>query len=136
MISLTNEVERDELIAQLRAAGVKHNPDSILRIARLSDGKIVFLEIGNDRSGWQHILAKHTKDFANRGISENQIIDAVIAAVTRGRFLGTQGTTRAIYEVQFNDETQYISVDIASNGYIVGANPSKTRLIGRLTQEK
>lgn len=136
MISLTDEVEREELIAQLRASGVKHNPDDILGIARLSDGKIVFLEIGNDRSGWQHIRQKHANDFANRGLSENQIIDAVIAAVTRGRFLGTQGTTRAIYEVQFNDETQYISVDIASNGYIVGANPTKTTLIRRVTQEK
>ena len=133
---MTDEVEREELIAQLRASGVKHNPDDILGIARLSDGKIVFLEIGNDRSGWQHIRKKHANDLANRGISENQIIDAVIAAVTRSRFLGTQGTTRTIYEVQFNDDTQYISVDIASNGYIVGANPTKTTLIRRLTQEK
>ena len=42
------EVEREQLIAQLRVYEVKHNPDDILRIARLSDGKIVFLEIGND----------------------------------------------------------------------------------------
>ena len=102
----------------------------------MSDGKIVFLEIGDDRSGWVHIRETHARDFINRGISENQIIEAVMAAVTRGRFLGTQGTTRTIYEVEFNGDTQYISVDIASNGYIVGANPTKTRLIRRLTQEK
>jgi len=56
VISLTDEVEREELIAQLRAAGVKHNPDDILGIARLPDGKIVFLERGNSNSGWQHII--------------------------------------------------------------------------------
>lgn len=133
---MTSEVETEELIGQLRDAGVKHNPDNILRIAKLSDGKIVFLEIGDDRSGWVHIRETHARDFINRGISENQIIEAVMAAVTRGRFLGTQGTTRAIYEVEFNGDTQYISVDIASNGYIVGANHTKTRLIRRLTQEK
>ncbi|HLO47443.1 MAG TPA: hypothetical protein VK211_03355 [Kamptonema sp.] len=133
---MTSEIEREELIAQLRAAGVKHNPDNILRIARLSDGRIVFLEIGDYRSGWVHIRETHARDFINRGISENQIIEAVMAAVTMGRFLGTQGTTRAIYEVEFNGDTRYISVDIASNGYIVGANPTKTRLIRRLIQEK
>ncbi len=42
---MTGEVEREELIAQLRADGVKHNPDDILRIARLPDGKIVFGEL-------------------------------------------------------------------------------------------
>jgi hypothetical protein len=129
-------VDREELIAELRKAGVKHNPDNILRIVKLSDGKIVFLEIGDDRSGWVHIWETHARDFINRGISENQIIEAVMAAVTRGRLLGNQGTTRTIYEVEFNGDTQYISVDIASNGYIVGANPTKTRLIRRLTQEK
>ncbi len=81
MILLTGEVEREELIAKLRATGVKHNPDDILRIARLSDSKIVFLEIGNDGSGWQHIRKQHAENFAARGIPEDQIIDAVIAAV-------------------------------------------------------
>ncbi|CBN54684.1 hypothetical protein OSCI_1010029 [Kamptonema sp. PCC 6506] len=39
---MTSEVEREELIRQLRETGVKHNPDNILRIAKLSDGRIVF----------------------------------------------------------------------------------------------
>jgi hypothetical protein len=110
---LTGEVERDELIAQLRAAGVKHNPDSILRIARLSDGKIVFLEIGNDGAGWQHIWKEHTDNFAARGISEEQIIDAVIAAVINGKILGNQGRSRTVYEIEFNGAIQYISVAMA-----------------------
>jgi filamentous hemagglutinin len=133
---LTDEVEREELIAQLRASGVKHNPDDILGIARLSDGKIVFLEIGNDGAGWQHIRKQHAENFAARGIPENQIIDAVMAAVINGRILGNQGRSRTVYEIEFNGAIQYISVEVASNGYIVGANPTRKNLIRRFTQER
>jgi len=133
---LTDEVEREELIAQLRASGVKHNPDDILGIARLSDGKIVFLEIGNDGAGWQHIRKQHAENFAARGIPENQIIDAVMAAVINGRILGNQGRSRTVYGIEFNGAIQYISVEVASNGYIVGANPTRKNLIRRFTQER
>ena len=133
---MTDEVERDELIGQLRASGVKHNPDDILGIARLSDGKIVFLEIGNDGAGWQHIRKQHAENFAARGIPENQIIDAVMAAVINSRILGNQGRSRTVYEIEFNGAIQYISVEVASNGYIVGANPTRKNLIRRFTQER
>ena len=133
---MTDEVEREELIAQLRASGVKHNPDDILGIARLSDGKIVFLEIGNDGAGWQHIRKEHAENFAARGIPENQIIDAVMAAVINGRILGNQGRSRTVYEIELNGAIQYISVQVASNGYIVGANPTRKNLIRRFTQER
>jgi filamentous hemagglutinin len=133
---LTDEVEREELIGQLRVSGVKHNPDDILGIARLSDGKIVFLEIGNDGAGWQHIRKQHAENFAARGIPENQIIDAVMAAVINGRILGNQGRSRTVYEIEFNGAIQYISVEVASNGYIVGANPTRKNLIRRFTQER
>ncbi len=133
---MKDEVEREELIAQLRASGVKHNPDDILGIARLSDGKIVFLEIGNDGAGWQHIRKQHAENFAARGIPENQIIDAVMAAVINGRILGNQGRSRTVYGIEFNGAIQYISVEVASNGYIVGANPTRKNLIRRFTQER
>ena len=133
---MTDEVEREELIGQLRASGVKHNPDDILGIARLSDGKIVFLEIGNDGAGWQHIRKQHAENFAARGIPENQIIDAVMAAVINGRILGNQGRSLTVYEIEFNGAIQYISVEVASNGYIVGANPTRKNLIRRFTQER
>jgi hypothetical protein len=133
---LTGEVEREELIAQLRADEIKHNPDDILRIARLPDGKIVFLEIGNDAAGWQHIQKQHAENFTARGIAEDQIIDAVMTAVINGRILGNQGRSRTVYEIEFNGAIQYISVEVASNGYIVGANPTRQNLIRRFTQER
>jgi hypothetical protein len=135
---LTDEVEREELIDQLRASGVKHNPDDILGIARWSEGKIVFLEIGNDISGWQHIRKDHANDFANRGIPEDMIIDAIMSAVTSGIIIGTQGTKRKrdVYEFEFNGVVQYISISVGENGYIVGANPTRKDIIYRLLRER
>ncbi|RCJ41168.1 hypothetical protein A6770_08770 [Nostoc minutum NIES-26] len=101
-----------------------------MRITKQADGKIVFLEegkAGRKGSGLAHILQKHKEDFAKRGISENEIPDAVMAAVTRGIILGYQRTIeprRPIYEVIFNGQTQYIAVTVGDNGYIVGANPA------------
>lgn len=84
-------MDRAAIIAELQKAGIKHNPSEILRIAKRPDGTIVFLEAGNERAGWQHIRDDHASDFGNRGIPEDRIQDAIMAAVTRGRTLGTQG---------------------------------------------
>ena len=107
-----------------------------MRIAKKPDGRVVFVEIGNERSGWQHIKKNHANDFVNRGISEDQILDAVMTAVVNGRILGIQGRSRSIYQVEFNSITQYISVDVGSNGYIVSANPTPQKLIRRFTLEE
>lgn len=129
-------MDRDTLIAELEAAGIKHNPDEILRIAKKPDGTIVFLENGNAKSGGQHVRKKHANEFANRGISEDQIQDAIMAAVINGRIVGIQGRSRTIYEIVLDAQIQYISVSVSNNGYIVGANPTPIRSIRRLTQER
>ncbi|MBG1260099.1 hypothetical protein [Nostoc commune] len=122
--------DKAALFAALCQADIKHTPEKVVRIAKQADGKIVFLEegkAGRRGSGLSHILKEHQDDFARRGISQNEIPDAVMAAVTRGKFLGYQGTIeprREIYEVIFNGQTQYIAVTISDNGYIVGANPA------------
>ena len=124
------EAKKAALIAELSQTGIKHKPEKIVRIAKLADDKIVFLEegkAGKRSSGLAHILEQHRDDFAIRGICENEIPDAVMAAVTTGIFLGYQGKIeprREIYEVIFNGQTQYIAVSVSDNGYIVGANPA------------
>ncbi|MDF0554996.1 hypothetical protein [Kamptonema sp. UHCC 0994] len=120
-----SDAEKAALIAELRQIGIKHTPENILRIAKLPDGKIVFLELGDNESGLQHILKEHSRNFVDIGISPDQIPDVVMAAVTIGRFVCYQGRsrTRLIYELTFNGQTHYIAVTIGSNGYIVGANP-------------
>ncbi|MCC5609334.1 hypothetical protein LC612_21785 [Nostoc sp. CHAB 5834] len=117
--------DKAALFAALCQAGIKHSPEKVVRIAKQADGKIVFLEEGNAEAGLQHILEKHSLEFADKGIEPNQIPDAIITAVTQGKIIGYQGRkkTRTIYEVNFNGKTQYICVTVSDNGYIVGANP-------------
>ena len=87
----------------------------------------MFLETGNSQAGRQHIVERHATEFAQRGIPETQIPDAVMKAVTEGKPVGFQGagTGRPIFEVEFNGRVQRIAVTVSDNGYIVGANPAR-----------
>jgi len=62
-------LDRDTLIAELEASGIKHNPDEILRIAKKPDGTIVFF------GEWQCQVwlatGSEAHEFANRKISED-----------------------------------------------------------------
>ena len=120
-----NSAEKSALIAELAQLGIKHTPEKIVKIAKQADGKIVFLEEGNSDAGLQHILEKHSLEFADQGIKQNQIPDIIIKAITEGKAIRYQGKkqTRIIYEVNFNGKTHYIALTVSDNGYIVGANP-------------
>lgn len=129
-LSKPKEEEKATLIAELKQAGIKHTPDKTLRIAKLSDGKIVFLEEGKGGkrgSGLKHILENHQQEFATRGLSETNLADAIINAVTQGEIVGYQQTNRPIYKIGFNGIIHLIAVTVADNGYIVCANPSSLR---------
>jgi hypothetical protein len=116
-----------ELIAELQHAGIRHNPENIIWITKLPNGKIAFLEMGSTRAGLQHILQKHALDFANKGIVADQIPDAILAAITNGTIVGYLGSgrePRPIYQVNFQGQNLYIAVTVSQNGFIVGANPT------------
>lgn len=112
------------LLADLAERGVKHTPENVIAIGRNIRGDVIFLETGTSNGGLAHILKEHASDFANRGISESQIPEAVFKAATQGTFVRKQGT-RSIFDVELNDRIQRIAVDIGSNGFIVGANPAR-----------
>lgn len=116
-----------ELIAELQQAGIRHTPENIIWITKLPNGKIVFLETGNTRAGLQHILEKHSVDFANKGIPTDQIPDAVLTAITNGTIVGHLGSgrePRPIYQVNFQGQNLYIAVTVSQNGFVIGANPT------------
>jgi hypothetical protein len=137
MRSNPNNDQKKLLIAELKKAGIKHTPENIIRITQNPSGKIVFLETGKrgERgSGLLHILENHREDFLNRGITEEQIPDLIIRAISEGTIIGIQGKSRLIYQVEINKIIQYVSLEISYNGYIVSANPTPTRLINKLIQ--
>jgi len=126
------------LIAELKKAAIKHTPENIIRITQDPSGKIVFLETGkagDKGSGWLHILENLLDDFLQRGITEEQIPDLIVTAISEGTIIGIQGKSRIIYQVEINGIIQYVSLEIIPNGYLVSANPTTRRLINKLIQE-
>ena len=118
---------RQALLDELAAVGMKHDPSSVMRITKLPDGRIVFLESGtksgrND-SGFVHVL-DHVDEFTQHGLLPVELPDYIFSALTEGRVVAYQGkgTGRPIYEFFWRGEKRRIAVTIGSNGYIVGAN--------------
>ena len=112
------DVNRAKLLDELARSGVKHTPESVVSIGRAADGRVVFLETGNSRAGLQHIIERHAGDFAARGITEAQIADAVMTAVTRGKVVGQVGSgrnARFVYEFEYLGKTLRIAVGEANN---------------------
>lgn len=116
---------RTALIDDLQASGAKITPENVVDIQKLPDGQTVWLETGNNSAGLQHIN-RHADEFAQKGISQDQIPDAVFSALQQNNVVGYQGagTGRPIYEYTFNGQTHRMAVTVGDNGFIVGANPT------------
>ena len=80
-------------------------------ITRDPNGKIVWFETGNEKSGLQHIIHEHGSEFHGKGIKDGDIPDYVLEAVYQGHIVGTQGkrNPRTIYEFTYNGEKQRIA---------------------------
>jgi hypothetical protein len=121
--SVTKETE-ETLLKELAASGVKHDPAAIVNIFRDSEGRIVWLETGDEARGLQHIIVRHGEELAGKGITEAEVPDLLQTAIQDGEIVGYQGkgTGRPIYEVLFHGKPIRIAITIGSNGFIVGAN--------------
>ena len=121
--------EGKALIDEVLSNGDKISPDKVVMITRDPNGKIVWLEEGNNSSGLKHIIKEHGHEFNGKGISNEDIPDYVLEAVYQGNIVGTQGkrNPRTVYEFVYNGVKQRIAVQVGSNGYIVGANPKSMK---------
>ncbi len=121
--------EGQALIDEVISNGDKISSDKVVMITRDLNGRIVWLEEGNNNSGLQHIINEHGREFNGRGISNENIPNYVLEAVYQGNIVGTQGkrNPRTVYEFVYNGVTQRIAVQVGSNGYIVGANPKSMK---------
>lgn len=118
---------RESFLKELTKQGVKHTPGDVVTICRHAGGKIAFLEEGTATAGLRHIVRAHGDQFARRGISEAQIPDAVMTALTEGKVVGKVGTganARPVYEFLFRGKTQGIAVGVSKNGFVVTAHPA------------
>ena len=114
-----------DLVSELSSSGVKCTPEEILSITRDGNGKIVWLETGTERSGFQHIIQEHAQDFQNQGIPVEELPNYIMEAIKQDNIVGAQGRRmpRPIYEFTYEGQVRRVAIQVGSNGYIVGANP-------------
>ena len=121
--------QRQALIDEAVAGGHKISPADVVQIARAPDGRVVWLDRGDDRSGLSHILrAGRIGDFARRGVAYADIPGLPLRAVTEGRPLGQVRDGGVAYDVDLGSGRSIkIVVVVGSNGYIVSAYPLGAR---------
>ncbi|OQO93251.1 hypothetical protein B1813_12890 [Saccharomonospora piscinae] len=119
------------MVAEVRRRGHKITPERIVRIARLLDDRIVWLEEGNEGSGLLHLMdPSRVQQFEKAGVNKSEIVDTIFRALTETKPIGIGSGDRLVYDVQHGNGTVRIALSVADNGYIVGANPrSKSRKV-------
>ncbi len=119
------EAQRQALIAEAQAAGHRISPPEVVQIARAPDGRVVWLERGDERSGLSHILrADRIDDFRREGVAPAEIPALAVRAVVQGRPVGVVGRDATAYDVDVGGgQRRAIAVVVGSNGYIVSAYP-------------
>ena len=63
-----------QYLEEMSKNGVKFSPENILKVEKLADGKIVFLETGNSSAGLQHIVERHASDFTKIGFQNHKYL--------------------------------------------------------------
>ena len=116
------------LISELARKEYKYNENDIIFIAKDSDGKLVWLERGNEVAGLEHIVKNHGADFSNAyDIQKEEIALYLYNAITNGKVVKSipskiKGGLDRIYEY---DGNYYTLVGMGDNGFIVTAFPTR-----------
>ena len=70
-VGYTNDRESplySDFINELISNGTKFTAENIVYIGKDQTGKVVWLEVGNDKAGLQHIVKNHKSEFEDNGI--------------------------------------------------------------------
>ncbi|APU22121.1 hypothetical protein [Actinoalloteichus sp. GBA129-24] len=127
------EVRYAEQIAELRRNGVKISVERIVRMTRHRDGRIVWLELGDEGSGLGHINRPFRKgNFEDLGTPPHRVPGLIFAGIERGDLIGYTGRDREVYDVEFDGSMRRFSVLFGSNGYIVTSHPMNRDEPGRV----
>jgi WXG100 family type VII secretion target len=122
------EAERRALIAEVVAAGHKITPNAVVHIARAPDGRVVWLERGDGRTGLSHLLrAERIARFVEVGVAPTDIPGLAVRAILEGRPVGRKGRDGTIYDVDVGGgRHRDIVVVVGANGYIITAYPVRS----------
>ncbi|KAI1110333.1 hypothetical protein F5Y14DRAFT_455168 [Nemania sp. NC0429] len=91
----------------------------------------MWLETGNKKSGYQHVISEQGTEYERSGMSRAQqptrLPELMEASTTVGRHIGynSKRYDRPVMAVYMQDEERVVrnSITVATNGYVVGMNP-------------
>ena len=123
-----SKINRKDL-EYLKANNIKFSEKDLISTIRAPDGKVVFLEKGNEKAGLLHVLKEHQKNFEDIGVQVGDIPNVLMDAIKKGKIVGYQGKGkgRPIYETEIKGKKRGIAITIGNNGFIVGANPTRIK---------
>ena len=114
-----NNLKPQNLMDELASSGVKYNPDDVIAVTKTADGKLLWLEQGNTKSGLTHILERHADDFASQGIDD---IPQLLKDVLKNTPIKTGSNSKGLFaDYVLNGNTYRVAY--GTNGYIVSFYP-------------
>ena len=121
---LKTKVQRNEqLMKELAESGVKYSPDDVIMLAKTKDGKLLWLETGNEKNGLRHIIKEHSTDFQKRGVYD---IPEFLERTLEMEPIKIGSNARGYYANYVVDGKKY-KVIYGFNGYIVSFYPVKMK---------
>ncbi|MDR0207722.1 MAG: hypothetical protein LBJ33_01020 [Pseudomonas putida] len=123
---IVNDKPDEKLKRVLRAQGVVFT-NAIEAVGRDRDtGLYVFIQNAGMKGGMSHVVDQHVEEFRQVGaLSNAQIRELVINAVTTGTHIATQGKNRPVYAIRYLGQVVRVAVSVGVDGYVIGANISK-----------
>lgn len=110
----------EKWLQELEKSGVKYTKENVVMITKTPDGKLMWLETGNQNSGLEHIISRHQTEFTKRGINDIQShLEATLKTVP----VETGPQNGGYYSIYTIDGKNY-TVAYGTNGYIVSFYPS------------
>lgn len=116
----TKAQRNEQLMKELAESGVKYNPDDVIMLAKTKDGKLLWLETGNEKTGLRHIIERHNVNFQERGVYD---IPEFLERMLEMDPIKTGSNARGYYANYVVDGKEY-KIIYGSNGYIVSFYPS------------
>ena len=117
-------MELDPLLMQeLEESGAKYTKEDVVLITKTPEGKLVWLEKGNESAGLQHIIKGHVSDFAERGIAESEI-PGFLNDMLKTKPIKTGQNASGPFSEYIVNNKKYI-IAYGTNGYIVSFYPMR-----------
>ena len=131
-VSITSKLLDNDLITELRSAGVNFTEANLKLITKDIDGKILFLENGTSSAGLQHIIERHwnTNELMKYFDSQDEMIQKIYSTIKSESYITKEIITRngregLEYTFKMNVKTgeKTFKFGVGSNGYIVTFYP-------------